>query len=125
MICQSALEERASHIMVNVEIHGDDVIVKVIGSHKIWALKSEIRFEKSNIVSIEKTGPELQPPLLFRVGTALPGFICAGTLSGRQRKEFWDRTKNGRGICIELVDTEYDRIVVDVQDPADAISRLS
>ena len=110
--------------MVNVEIDGDDVIIKVIGSHRIWALKSEIRFKKSNIVSVAKTGVKLQPPRLFRVGTAVPGFICAGTLSGRQHKEFWDRTKNGRGISIELADTEYSRIVVDVLDPEDAIRRL-
>jgi len=111
--------------MVNVEIHGDDVIIKVIGSHKIWALKSEIRFKKSNIVLVTKTGQELQPPCLFRVGTAIPGFICAGTLYGRQRKEFWDRAKNGRGICIELADTEYSRIVVDVADTEDVIGRLN
>src|ERR1700690_3456913 len=106
--------------MVDVEIDGDDVIIKVIGSHRIWTLKNEIRFKKNNIISVTKTGVELQPPRLFRLGTAVPGFICAGTLSGGQRKEFWDRTKNGRGICIELADTEYSRIVVDVLDPEDA-----
>lgn len=110
--------------MVNVEIHGDDVIIKVIGSHKLWALKSEIQFKKSNIVAVTKTGLELQPPRLFRVGTAFPGVICAGTLSGGQQKEFWDRTRNGRGICIELTNTDYSRIVVDVPDPGDAIRRL-
>ena len=110
--------------MVNVEINGGDVTIKVIGSHKIWTLTSVIHFKKRNVMSVTKTGKDLRPPRLFRVGTAVPGFICAGTLFGWRHKEFWDRTKKGRGICIELADAAYTRIVVDVTDPDETIHRL-
>ena|SRR5208283_2853576 len=95
-----------------------------MGSHKIWALERAITFKKSNVLRVEKTDGGLRPPRLFRVGTAVPGFICAGTLSGRGRKEFWDRTKNGRGISIDLANAAYTKVVVDVEDPDDAIRRL-
>jgi hypothetical protein len=110
--------------MVNLEISRDDVTINVIGLHKIWALTSMIHFKRRNVVSVTKTGQEIQPPQLFRIGTAIPGFISAGTLSGLGRKECWDRTKKGRGICIELADAEYTRIVVDVMDPDESIHRL-
>lgn len=110
--------------MVNVEIQGDDVTITVIGIHKIWALKSMINFKKKNVLSVVKTDRELRHPWLFKVGTAVPGIICAGTLFGWHRKEFWDRTRKGRGICIELTGAEYTRIVVDVSDPDETLRRL-
>jgi hypothetical protein len=110
--------------MVNVDVHGDDVTITVIGFHKIWALKSMIKFKKENILSVTKTDQDIRHPWLLKVGTSVPGIICAGTLFGWHRKEFWDRTKKGRGICIELADAAYTRIVVDVSDPYETISRL-
>ena len=111
--------------MVDVELDGDDVTIKVLGIHKLWTLTSEIHFKRSNVVSVAKTGPGLRQPWLLRVGTDIPGIICAGTLWGRQRKEFWDRTRKGRGICIELADASYTKIVVDVADPDEVIRRLT
>jgi len=110
--------------MVNIEIKNEDVTVKVIGLHKLWTLTNEIHFKKGNVTSINKTGREIQPPWLLRVGTAWPGVICAGVFFGRRRKEFWDRTKNGQGICIELANSSYSRIVVDVENPDEAIRRF-
>jgi len=110
--------------MVNINLKEDDVTIEVIGSHKVWALTSMIHFKKANILSVAKTGQEIRPPWLLRVGTAVPGYICAGTLYGWHRKEFWDRTKKGHGICIDLVNAAYTRIVVDVMDPDETIRRL-
>jgi hypothetical protein len=98
--------------MINVEINRGDVTIKIIGFHKMLTLRSVIHFKK-NVVSVTKTGEELQPPSLFRTGTTIPGLICGGTLSGQGQKEFWDRTKNGLGICIELAGVEYTGIVAD------------
>lgn len=110
--------------MVNIEIKNGDVTVRVIGLHKLWTLTSEIHFKERNITSINKTGREIQPPWLLRVGTAWPGVICAGVFFGRRRKEFWDRTKNGQGICIELANASYTRIVVDVENPDEVIRKF-
>src|SRR5690349_8558551 len=114
-----------SKIMVNIEIDGEEVLVKVIGLHRLWTLTSEIRVKRSNVTSVSRAGREIQPPWLFRVGTAIPGLICAGVLFGRRRKEFWDRTREGKGICIELANASYTRIVVDVRDPDEVIANFN
>ena len=110
--------------MVAIEIAGNEVTVRVLGSHKIWALKSVVRFKKDQVVSIERVEGGLCPPWLRCPGTALPGVICAGTYYGKGRKEFWDRTAKGQGIVIDLRDGPFTRIVVDVADPDAAISML-
>jgi hypothetical protein len=124
-LTRQPLGQRRTPIMVNVDIHDDDdVTITVIGIHKIWTLTSKIHFKKRNVLSVIRTEQEIRPPWLLRVGTAMPGIICAGTLFGWHRKEFWDRTKKGSGICIELANAEYTRIVVDVSGPDEIIRRL-
>ena len=110
--------------MVAIETAGNDVTVRVLGSHKVWALKSVVRFKKDQVVSVDRADRSLWPPLVRCPGTAIPWLICAGTYYGKRRKEFWDRTLRGKGIRIDLNNGPYTRIVVDVVDPDTAIREL-
>ena len=103
--------------MVTIETTGNDVTVRVLGSHKLWALKSVFRFKKEQVISADRADQNLKPPWLRCPGTAVPWLICAGTYYGKGRKEFWDRTTRGKGIRIDLSNGPYTRIVVDVADP--------
>ena len=107
--------------MVAIETTGNDVSVRVLGSHKVCAFKSVIHFKKDQVISAERADRGLRPPWLRCPGTAVPWLICAGTYYGRGRKEFWDRTISGKGILIDLSNGPYTRLVVDVADPEAAI----
>ena len=107
--------------MVTIKTVGNDVRIQVLGSHRIWALKSIIRFKKEQVVCVDRADQSLRPPLLRCPGTAIPWLIYAGTYYGKRRKEFWDRTVRGQGIRIDLNNGPYTRIVVDVADPEGAI----
>ncbi len=110
--------------MVAIEATGDEVTIRVLGSHKLWALKSVIRFRKDQVISAETADPGLRPPWLRSPGTSVPGLICAGTYYGKGRKEFWDRARGGKCIRIDLNNGPYSRLVVDVADPEAAMRTL-
>ena len=110
--------------MVSIERVGNQVTVRVLGSHKIWALKSVIRFNREQVVAVDHAARSLRPPWLRCPGTAVPWLICAGTYFGSGRKEFWDRTIRGKGIRVDLRNGPYTRLVVDVADTEQAIQAL-
>ena len=110
--------------MVTIERIGNDVTLRVLGSHCFWAFKREIRFSADQIASVGRPAPDLRPPWLRAPGTYLPWVLCAGTYYGTGRKEFWDRTPRGETVQIDLRQGPFTRIVVDVADANRTIGEL-
>ena len=110
--------------MVSVERNGNQVVLRVLGSHRFWAFKSQIRFSIDQVASVGPVDPTLRPPWFRCPGTMIPWLICAGTYYGRGRKEFWDRTRGRACIQIEMKSGTFTRIVVDVPDAREAIELL-
>lgn len=111
--------------MVSLERQGQDITLRVMGSHRIWALKSAVQLKRSQITAVAAAESGLRPPWCKCPGTAIPAVICAGTYYGRGRKEFWDWTRGGKAIRIDLAGGPYTRVVVDVADPGAAIRLLT
>ncbi|OPZ29441.1 MAG: hypothetical protein BWZ02_01004 [Lentisphaerae bacterium ADurb.BinA184] len=111
--------------MVSIETAGDDVTLRVLGSHRMWAVKRTIRFKRQQVVTAAPAERGLWPPWCRCPGTALPWVIVAGTYYGRGRKEFWDHVRKGKAIRIDLRNGPYTRIVVDVADPETALAALA
>jgi hypothetical protein len=110
--------------MVTIEVKGEVVEVEVLGIHKLWALKSRLRFKKSNITKVGMAEKSLRPPLIKIPGTYLPGIIAAGTFRGRSRNEFWDVVFKNDAVEIELTNEKYTRVVVNVRDPMSVMKLL-
>ncbi|MBN1663927.1 MAG: hypothetical protein JW943_10030 [Deltaproteobacteria bacterium] len=111
--------------MVSIDVKGNAVTISVLGSHKLWAFKRRISFNKEAISWFGKVDPNLRPPWLRCPGTHIPKIIAAGTYYGRGRKEFWDTTFKGKAIQFDLKSNRYTRIVVDTEDLDTAIHALS
>lgn len=111
--------------MVEVEVNGTTVTVDVVGAHQLFALRDHLTFDRANIRSITAAEVDLRPPWFRTPGTFFPGVIAAGTFRGKGRKEFWDTMFDGRGVRIELVGTDFTRIVVDVVDVDSVVRNLS
>ena len=111
--------------MVAIEVKGNDVTIRVIGHHKIWALKHVIHIKKQHIRFAGRAEPGLLPPWIRCPGTCVPRLICAGTYYGKGRKEFWDTVFKGNAMRIDLQGESYTRIVVDVENPEDVIRTLA
>jgi hypothetical protein len=111
--------------MVSVEVKGEEVTIRVLGHHRIWAVRSSIRFKRSNVQSATRVVGARKPPWRRCPGTYLPGFLCAGTYHAKEGKEFWDTTFRGNAIQIDLAGEAFTSLVVDVENPDEVIQLLT
>ena len=112
--------------MVNVRIEDGNATFEVLGSHRVWALKGEIKVRLENIRSVRH-----DPTITlgwwegWRLpGTHIPGVIIAGTYYRDGQKRFWDVTDPRKAIVVDLENESYDRITVEVENPKEIVERL-
>ena len=114
--------------MVTLAVDGDVLDVQVIGSHKLWAMKSNLRIPLSDIRDI-RHDPERAKrfiPGLKLPGTHIPFVYTAGTYYQADfRPDFWSVRDPSNAIVIQCArDAAYDEIIVEVEDPAESLTRI-
>jgi hypothetical protein len=57
-------------------------------------------------------------------GTHLPGLITAGSYAEHGRWMFWNIKTRKNAITIHITHEKYDRVVVDVEDPASTVAAI-
>lgn len=115
--------------MTEIEITEDSLIVHVKGVDRFLALKSQLEVPLSHVI-----GAEIDPGTehdfnswtlgLKAPGTGLPGIIRAGTWYTNTGKVFWDVHDPYSAITIRLADETYNRLVIQVADPATTIATI-
>lgn len=102
------------------------MVLVVEGMDKLWALKSTLTIPLANV-----RGATADPGItgdrkgLRGPGTHIRGVITAGTCRQDGEKVFWDVHDPRHAVVIELIDQEYARLVVDVDDPRSAVDVIS
>jgi hypothetical protein len=111
--------------MVAIHKVNDNIQFEVKGLHKLWAFKSQITVPQSNIVSVQQVeGPLSIFKGLRMPGTHLPSIIAAGTYFKDGRKSFWDVVNSKNCIVVELKDSNYNQLIIEVENPEEAIKML-
>ncbi|MFI1917049.1 hypothetical protein [Nocardia sp. NPDC020380] len=110
--------------MVELEVTGTTVTVRVTGTHRVLALREHVTFDLRNVACVTSAPVDLRPPWVRAPGTFFPGVIAAGIFRGKGRKEFWDTRFGGQGVLIELQGADFTRLVVDVADPDTVMRQL-
>ena len=111
--------------MISIKIEGENAIITVHGWHALWALRRKIVVPLKKIKAVRRAGKEPSFDAGIRMlGTSLPGYIVAGMFVGEGRREFWDVTFKGKSIEIDLAESYFSRLVVDVSDPDAAVRDL-
>jgi hypothetical protein len=110
----------------SIEVTGDSLIVRIEGADRLWAMKSRLEIPLANVVSAASAGPEAHSWLHgIRAGGAhVPGVISAGRFYSHGQLVFWDVHDPDKAIGIDLRDERYARLVIEVSDPKDEISRI-
>jgi hypothetical protein len=113
--------------MVHFQEQGDTVVFTVEGWHKLWALRSELRIPRAHIVGARRD-PEASKAWGIRApGTHIPGLLKAGTFyfdnTGDNQPTFVDVQHRENTVVIDLLDEEYNRLIIEVADP-DAVVAL-
>lgn len=112
--------------MVDVSIENDSVIFAILGTHKLWALRSRLEIPLAHV-----TGAERDPEQVGRwwhgwklIGSDLPGIFAAGTFYYRGELVFWDVRDLERTIVVSLSDERYKKLIIEVDDPDAVVERL-
>lgn len=104
--------------MARVSIEESDLVVEVEGMDKLWALKSRLTIPLGHVRgATADPGAVADPKGLRAPGTHLPGVIVAGTFYREGERVFWDVHDKDKAVVLELRDEDYQRLVVQVDDP--------
>ena len=112
--------------MVNVVIEGDRVRFEVEGWDQLWALKSHLEIPLAHVQAV-RADPEPARGWWHGVrlpGTQIPGLLTAGSFYQSGGFVFYDVHDPERTVVIELDHEHYQRLVIEVENPADVVKML-
>ncbi len=99
-----------------VEVHGDHLVVDVRGTEKAMTLLSRLRIPLMHVQGAE-ANPEIEHTL-WR-GWRIPGVHLPGV-------RFYDvHGHRDKTIVIRLRDETYDRLIVEVEDPVEVVTKIN
>lgn len=111
--------------MVAISKQEGNFVFTVQGMHKVWALKSQLVIPTIDIVRVHRDVESVSGWKGFRFGTSIPFVLTAGTFFKSGEKNFWDVADINNCIVVELQDESYNRIIVEVENPEEAIKLLT
>jgi hypothetical protein len=112
--------------MVEISIDGSTAVFTVQGLDKLWSLRSRLEIPLAHIRDVHA---DASPAMgwfqgLKVLGTGVPNVFRAGTFYQDGGWVFWDVRHPEKAIVVELHDERFQRLVVEVADPAAAIQLL-
>lgn len=106
---------------VTVAVEGADLVVRLGGRDRLFALRKEVRVPLRSVSGVEVASPAPRPRGLRAPGTAWPfrpGRRIAGTWRSRAGKEFQAVRRGERALVVDVtVGFPWRRIVVELDDP--------
>ena len=112
--------------MVEVTVSSGILNLEVKGWDKLWALKSRLEIPLANIRGV-RADPRVARGWWKGIrapGTHIPGVIVAGTFYQDGKRIFCDVHNAENTIVLDLTDERYDQLIVEVADPAAAVSLI-
>ncbi len=105
-----------AEVPTHVDVHGDHLVVSVRGRERAMRLMSDLRIPLEHVQGVE-ADPEIEHTL-WR-GWRIPGVHLPGV-------RFYDvHGHRDKTIVINLKDETYDRLIVEVQDPDEVMSKIN
>lgn len=113
--------------MTTIDITDNDLIVRMEGWDKVWALKSQITIPLAHVRGAVPYSKEAAGnPWLRMPGTYLPGVITAGSYwKPGSEWVFWDVHEPESAIIVQLADEHYAKLVIEVENPAETIEQIN
>jgi hypothetical protein len=112
--------------LVDISIAEGKLTLHVRGADKLWALKSNLEIPILHVAGV-RADPEAARGWYHGLrcpGTNVPGVITAGTFYQDGKRVFWDIHRPEKAIVIELHDERYNELIVEVDDPEQAIKLI-
>lgn len=112
--------------MVDLSTTESTLTLHVRGADKLWAFKSSLEIPLAHIAGV-RADPEIARGWYHGVrlpGTSVPGIITAGTFYQDGKRVFWDVHHPENTIVIDLHDENFNQLIVEVADPAAAVTMI-
>jgi hypothetical protein len=114
--------------VVEVTIQGGAATFELKGWSRVWALRSQVKVPLSSLRAVTRAPADIGRGWwkgLRMPGTHVPGVIVAGCFYIDREWEFWDvRGAGDSAIEVVLSGASFSRLVVDVANPGEVVSRL-
>lgn len=110
--------------MVSVKRNFNSVIFEVQGWDKVFAFKSSLEIPVEHIITVY-AAPDIEINFLDSIkllGTSIPKIFRAGTFYQQNEIIFWDVHNTENVIVIELEHEHFKKLVIEVDNPAEAIA---
>jgi hypothetical protein len=114
-------------LRADVRVEGRELVITPRGLGKVWAMRSEVRVPLGAVRSVRpEPNAASMPRGLSPPASPLPRFFTAGSFRGGRGRSFWLVGDGLHGVVIDLAaDAPYDRIVVEVDDPVEAVTAIT
>jgi hypothetical protein len=111
-----------------IDMDGSRLIVTLRGLDVLWAARRHIVVPLEHVrdAHIDPDLAERGPWLgAGRTGALLDYAVAAGPMLVGGHHEFWDVHDPDRAVSIDLTGERYDRLVLEVDRPAEAVERIN
>jgi hypothetical protein len=115
-------------MMTEVTVTDDQLRVTIRGMDVLWAFKTRIVFPLEHVAGARHdAGVRSRGPWLGagRTDSLLDYAVAAGPMVVHGRREFWNVHDPDRAVTIDLVGEPYERLVVEVRDPAAVVAAVN
>lgn len=108
-----------------VTIVDNNLVVEPQGLDKLWSFKRRLEIPLASVRGATfDPGANNEPKGLRAPGLAIPG-KWAGTFLRDGEKSFWNVSKPGETVVVELTNEHYDRLILTVNDPRALVDRIN
>ncbi len=109
--------------MVSLSIESGTLVCSVEGMDRLWALKSRLEIPLAHVkgARVDDDAAKGWWHGVRLSGSDLPGVITAGTFYRKGRVVFYDTHKPEQTIVVDLDHEDYDQLIIQVRDPAEAV----
>ena len=112
--------------MTEYKIENGALKLEVEGADRLWALRSHLTIPLADITGVrgDQQAVEAMRGGIKLAGSRIPGVLQAGFFHDAEGTVFWDVHRPGHAVVISLQHEHYRALVVDVENPDQAVAEI-
>ena len=113
--------------MPNVSIQNNNLVVTMTGLRRIFTLRKELSFPLGSVKGVTHDptiSSDYPSGWEKRKGTNVFRTYYGGTFRKNGEQIFWDVLKPENTIVVTLQDQEFQRLIIEVDDPKEAVQMI-
>ena len=112
--------------MAELRVDGDVLTLALSRVERLEGFSGDLRTPLASVAAVRATdNPWAELRGIRAPGTGIPGVIAVGTRRGSFGKDFAVVHGRGRGVVVELIGQEFERIVISAPDPEAEVARIA